>query len=268
MSDELQVASTTDVQATVSAVASGEDGRATVDESSLANFEQSADGKVVSYENPSSERQNLLERLAEAEAEVELPVESYKEGQPADESGLNEKERELIRQAAVQDALEDARRLHRQPYSSQEEQGQQFQAELESARAQWVTNFGNRLNQIRPPDCDELFQAAIASGLGVTNAVADTLTALEHGPETLIYLLRHQEELSRLARLPDHLASASVADLAARLTAPPRRAVSRAPLPISPVSGSPTRSSLPPDEMSYQDYSKFRERQIKARRGR
>jgi hypothetical protein len=180
------------------------------------------------------------------------------------ESGLNQAERELVRQAALQDALEDARRQHRQPYS--QDQDQAFQDELAGARAQWATNFATKFNEIKPPDSDELFNSAAASGLGVTNAVADTLTALEHGPETLVFLLRNPAELSRLLRLPDHLASASVADLAARLAQPPRRAISRAPLPISPVGGSSTRSSLPPDEMSYADFKEFRARQIKAAR--
>jgi len=274
MSDEqLTVSTTTDSPAVAEAVAQGdpEGGRAEVSESSLQNFAESksSDGQTVtSYEDPSSERQALLERLEQAEQEIiELPEAPADEGL-VDSSGLSVEERELIRQAAVQDALEDARRLHRQPTYSDQDPAQQFQAELESARSQWAENFATRLNQIRPPDCDELFQAAVASGLGVTNAVADTLTALEHGPETLIYLLRHQEELSRLARLPDHLAAASVADLAARLTAPPRRAISRAPAPIVPVGGSSTRSSLSPDTMSYADYSKWREREIKAKRRR
>jgi len=267
----LVVSSSTDGQEAVESAAQGTPEGVPVSESSLQDFRESesTEGQTVttSYENSGSERNALLARLSEAEREIELlPEAPADQARAVDESGLTVEERAQIRATAIQDAISTARRQH--AYSDQDP-AQQFQTELDSARAQWATSFGNRMSQLRSPESDQLFESAIASGLGVTNAVTDTLTALEHGPDVLLHLLRNHDEMRRLLRLPDHLASAHVASLAAQLSAPPRRARSAAPEPIRPVGGSSTRSSLSADELPYQEFVKFREKQIKAnRRGR
>jgi hypothetical protein len=274
--ETLVVSSSTDGQQAVENAAQGTSEGVSVSESSLADFRESesSDGQTTtSYESPGSERNALLERLSEAEREIELlPEEPADDALPGNEStGLNQQERELLRQAALQDALEDARRTYRQQpaYSSPEEQMRLSEAELGAAREQWSQTFWDRM--ARAPDkkqTDQLFDQAIESGIGISDAVTDTLLAVDCGPEALVHLLKHPEERARLLRLPEHLAAASVADLAARLAQPPRRQRSNAPAPITPVSGSPTRSSLPLEDLSYQDYRAARERQIRAKRGR
>jgi hypothetical protein len=261
MSKELEVASTTDIQKVVTAVADGdqEGGRAEVADSSLSKFEQSADGKVVSFESEQSERHTLLQRLAEAERDlIELPVEqadaeSSEEGQPTvDESKLDIDD--AMRRAALEDALADARRIHRRPYQ-----------EAAEIREQMGMAFAARFNEIAPPDIHQLAQDAVKNGPDVSVAVRDALLGLPGGPEATIYLLRHPEMRRQLAGEDDYVAVARVGELAGRLAGLPKRRLSSAPAPINPVGGSSTKSSLPPDEMNYQDFSKWRERQLKTK---
>ena len=94
MAEELVISSTTDPQQVVEGAVQSdpESGRAEVAESSLADFRESesADGGTVSVsvESSQSERQMLLERLAEAEQEVQLlPEAPDAAGQAVDESG-------------------------------------------------------------------------------------------------------------------------------------------------------------------------------------
>jgi hypothetical protein len=260
MSDALKVATTTDSQAVADAVAKGNDdgGRAEVSESSLAKFEQSADGKVVSFENEQSEHQNLLERLREAEQEIELPVEkadtkSSTEGQPVDESTLGI-DLQAIREAATRDALEDARRLHRQVAVP----------DVDQLRAQLAGPFAQRMQQLRAqtPDIADLDKQ---SNIPIPRAVEDALLALPGGPEATLHLIRHPEEARQLQQLPEHVAIAKVAQLTARLDPATKRQRSNAPPPISPVGGSSTKSSVPLDQVDYQTYRRARDQQSKER---
>ncbi len=273
MAEELTIASSTDPQQVVESAVQGdpESGRAEVTESSLADFRESesADGETIttSVESPQSERQALLERLEQAEQEIQLlPEAPADEGQP--ESGVDLDE---VRRVATADAIADARQMYRQQptYSSPEEQTRLSEAELGAAREQWSQAFWNRMGELdEQHNTNQLLDEAIASGIGISNEVTDALLAVTNGPEAFVHLLQDHRERARLLRLPPHLAVASVTELAGRLAQPPRRQRSNAPAPITPVSGSPTRSSLPLGNLSYQDYRAARERQIRAKRGR
>lgn len=262
--ETLVVSSSTDGQQAVESAAQGTSEGVTVSESSLQDFrEQSSDGQTVtSYENPSSERQTLLERVAEAEREIELPEEPADEGQPADESGID---MEAVRQQALADAIEDGRRQHRQAYYEQPPQ-YSVEAGLQQWRAQQAGPFFERMNELRAqtPDIAELDKQ---SNIPIPMEVQDTLLGLSArgGPEAALYLMRNPSQARELLQMPLLAAVAKVAQIAGRLDPAARRQRSNAPPPIVPVSGSPTRSSLPPGEMSYSDFSKWRERQIKAK---
>ena len=95
--ETLVVSSSTDGQQAVEDAAQGTSDGVPVSESSLQNFAESADGDVLTYENPQSERQALLQRLAEAEREVMNLPEAPDESQPADQSI----DMEAVRRAAT-----------------------------------------------------------------------------------------------------------------------------------------------------------------------
>jgi hypothetical protein len=133
-------------------------------------------------------------------------------------------------------------------------------------RQELASKFTARLNQIKPPDFEKLVQADFAAGPKVRlEGIADALLSLPGGPEAYIHLLQHPEEWRRLASLPEHVSVAEIGRLTARLTAPARRSVSNAPAPIRPVGGSATRVSKPPDEMDYQEYRTWRDKESKLR---
>jgi hypothetical protein len=253
----------------VEAVAAGEPeaSRALVHESSLANFSEgeSADGRTTttSFESPSSERIALLQRLSEAEEAVQLlPEEPADEGQP--ESAID---MEAVRQQATADAIEDARRLHRQQAYYEPPPPNSIEAQLAEIQQGLERDFSRRMAAVRPPDIDQLMAEAVREGTDVSAEVRDTLMTLDGGPQATIFLLRHPEERQRLNALPPHIAQGYVGHLAARLAAPPRRARSNAPEPISPVGGSSTRSSLPPDQMDYQTTASGAKQELKPSAG-
>jgi hypothetical protein len=271
MADEqLTVSTTTDSAAVAEAVAHGgpEGGRALVHESALRDFSESesADGRsrTLIYTNPESESAKLLQQLEEAEKAVELPEAPVEQDQVADESGID---MQAIREAATRDALEDARRLHRATYYQQAQQPAP-QAELERLRTELTQDFARRMDAIKPANFDQVMQAAAQDGYDITPEIRDALLMLPSGERVAMYLLEHPEERRYLSSWTDTDAVTRTAILASSLASPPRRQRSSAPLPISPVGGSSTRSSLPPDELPYQDFVRMRERQIKARRVR
>ena len=92
-------------------------------------------------------------------------------------------------------------------------------------------------------------------------------------------MARHPEEFQRIAEIPDPLEALGALGefrgslklaLAQAAPAVPRKVASEAPAPIRPVgqSASGTRVTRNLDEMSYQDYKRAREREIKARKQR
>jgi hypothetical protein len=78
--------------------------------------------------------------------------------------------------------------------------------------------------------------------------------------------VQNPAEAQKLQNVPEHLALAHIAQLTARMSPDfQRRPVSKAPAPIRPIGGSSTKSSLPLDELPYQEYKREREKQAKAR---
>ena len=276
MDTDLQVATTTDTAAVAEAVANGDE-QGSRSPAPKAEVEMDGSTAAVSFEHERSERTLLLERLAQHETDLEALIgpeadsvqlsstEPSEEGQPVDESKLGI-DMAAVREAATSDAIEDARRLHREAYY-QDQAKQHFpqQTELDQLRAQLAVPFAQRMQELRAktPDIAELDKR---SNIPIPPAVGDALLALSGGPEATLYLIRHPEEARQLQQVPEHVAVAKVAQLTARLDpATKRRAVSNAPAPISPVGGSSTKSSIPLDQADYQTYRRVRDQQAKER---
>jgi hypothetical protein len=260
------LATTTDEQATVEA-ALGDDeaaARVPVESSSLSEFRHSAeDGtQSLAYESPISSRHQVEQELAEAEkdlAALSTPEETEARTEPGDGVDLD-----AVRKAATADAIEAGRRLVAE---RQEQPSGPTQAELDQLRSELAVPFAARMQELKAstPDFKEVFEKAITEGVDISPKVADVLLALPGGPETAVYLARNKQERERLARLPDDVAAAAAAQLAARFDPALRARRSAAPAPIKPVGGSATKSSVPLDEMPYSEYRKLRDQQERAR---
>jgi hypothetical protein len=291
MSNELTIASSTDPQEKIDSAAENNEAAARVPIAD-AGVTESKDGTTRAFEHARSERTMLQERLDAAEAELqeltypenENETVTTNEAAKAEEGAtktaqeetpdaLRDVDPETVRMARL-DARRDFRRQMGLPpddeyYASLQQQHLSTpQAELDHMRAERFTSFQSQLKELAPTDLQTRAQALIAQGLDVSIPVQDALVSLDGGPQTLIYLIDHPEELRKLASMSDYGATARVAQLAARLT-PQKRSISAAPPPIKPVGGSATKSSVPAGEMPYQEYKAMREREIKNRyRGR
>jgi hypothetical protein len=278
MSDELTVISTTDPQAVVEAVANDQD------EDARTPAPAQKDSTVASYEHPRSERKLLLERLKQHEADLQtltnpedetgesIVVNEAAEGEADSDPEAAESESQAdvdeIRKRATEDAVRDARRKMGLDGNAWQQQLSPEEIQLRQMRAELSIPFGARMAQIRAqmPDLDSVMEAAKTDGSpDVSPAVMDALLALPGGPEATVHLIKNPEARERLANLPDHVAVAAVADLAARLSSSGKRVRSNAPPPIRPVGGSSTKSSVPLDERPYSEYRKIRDQQEKNR---
>lgn len=95
--------------------------------------------------------------------------------------------------------------------------------------------------------------------LPITPAMASTIKAMgPDGPALAYHLANNPAEAARLASLPGYVAATELGRLAERLKAPPRRTVSSAPPPVSPVVGSGGPTDKSPSDMSMSEYRAWR----------
>src|SRR5262249_27125103 len=175
-----------------------------------------------------------------------------------------------IRRIATQDALAFARKQQadREQHLAQQPQPDLAAAalELEVLREEWRKPFNSRLKALLDERPDGKSLLAQASSVPMTAEIADELLFRPGGAEATLYLLEHPAKARELANKPKHAAIGEVAALAMRFDPAFRaRPVSKAEAPIRPLSGNSAKSSVPADDMSYQDFKRMREREIKAR---
>jgi len=270
---ELQISTTTDTQAIAQAAADGDEKGARVP----APKPDSADS--VSFEHPRSERLMLLERLKQHESDLEAlgssdadyeqvttnePETVSEEAEPEEAAEKVGVDMEAVRAAATADAIEAGRRWA----ASQQQNAHvgptpaQMEAEAEAIRAQARPAFQKRFAELTKGIDPKQLRVDIP----IPKIVEDALLTLPGGPEATLFLAQNPAEAQKLQSVPEHLALAHVAQLTARLNPGfHRRPTSNAPPPIRPLGGSSTKSSVPPDEMSYQDYRRMRDAQEKNR---
>jgi hypothetical protein len=276
---ELSVSSTTDSAAVVSAVANADEEGGRIPAPKL-DVEKLDGSTAASYENPRSERTLLLEQLAqhesdlqaltgpEADSETVITTES-EGGRPEEDESRLGIDMAAVRETATRDAIEDARRLHREAYyrETQQQHLSPQQLELNQTLAALQANFGAGLaaTGVEQAEIQKLAEARRKEGLDVSESVRDALLSLPGGPAATVHLLRNPAEMRRLAGMSDAVAVAHVGALTAKLNPAARRAVGQAPPPISPVGGSSTKSSLPLDQADYPTYRRIRDQQVKNR---
>jgi hypothetical protein len=136
------------------------------------------------------------------------------------------------------------------------DQAQRAQAELVAAHRARIDEFKSE---------HEDFEAVIRGphGAQLTKPMEDTIVNSELGPALMYHLTQNPEEANRIARLHPMMAVKEMGKLEARLETAPTGPVSsadpvtKAPRPIKPVGGGATASTVPLDDMPYQDYRRI-----------
>lgn len=153
--------------------------------------------------------------------------------------------------------------------NSRLEQGFKQRDEQErNARAQ--AEFQKRTAEVRAanPDYDDV---VLSSDAPVSEALGRALLTSEQGPAIMYQLAKNPEELARLSALPPVDVGREIGRLEAKasVVASPKKnpnaplARKPAPAPISPVTARGQSNVKPVEQMSYEEYSAWRESQRK-----
>lgn len=106
--------------------------------------------------------------------------------------------------------------------------------------------------------------------LPITNAMRDVIVDSESGPEIAYYLASNREVAEQIASLPPHLAALGMGRIEGRLSAlkeaKTRPVVSKAPPPPPRVDDTQTEVEKDPDEMSVDQWLKWRQKQLRTPR--
>ena len=177
---------------------------------------------------------------------------------------------------SFQEALVDWKVSQRLSAHEREQSARVEAEQKQQGRRNVVAAHTARIDAFRDENPD--FDAVIskAKDLPVTPPMQDTVLHSEHGPALMYHLCQNPEECDRIAQMHPRDAIKEIGRLEAQLdvarstTGPTPRAepVTKAPRPIKPVGGGVTASTVPLDQMSYQDYKRARERQIAFAQGR
>jgi hypothetical protein len=181
----------------------------------------------------------------------------------------------------------EQQRLKDKKESEQAERDRVERARLTRAEQNAVASYETKLDTFKTstPDFDATLAAAQEAVQEIVDDLGDgalnvidryTVHDADHGPAIIHYLAQHPDEMRRIAEMPvpkqlahlgrlDERLAAASPSAPARTERPP---VSSAPDPISPVGGSPTSSTVPLEEESYQAYKARRDREERASRGR
>jgi hypothetical protein len=257
----MKLASTTDDKAVVSAVANGEEAR---EPQARFEIEKQLDGSSSeSYEHPASERSLLLERLRLEELEADRLINPEDEGETVDVLGEVTDEPGSVE-------TNEAAKVDAKGAPPVQESGPVAQP---SAAMQFHWRIGQLANE-NP----EGVQALASTKLEIPRPVLNLLASEAVGADLAIHLVEHPEVVDQLKAMPveravrETLEAMAIIKFQAQQAASgqqsqPRKAVSLAPAPIKPLGGGNTKSSLPMDEMNFQDYKRARAAQVKSRYG-
>lgn len=158
-----------------------------------------------------------------------------------------------------------------QKIQQQNAEAAQRQAE-QDAYNQMRQTYEDRVDKAREryEDFDDI---AYKPNVQVYGGVLDIIQQHENGPDLQYYLAKNPKVASDLAKMSPQMAMARAGAIADQLgqeetpATEEARPVSKksAPAPIRPVSGSSTKSSVPLDELEYQEFRRIRDLQEKNR---
>lgn len=191
------------------------------------------------------EREMLLEQLAAQRAGQPTPAQPAKAKTPEEQA------------AEYVESLVEKRLTERETQRQQQAITAAFQARTQEVRA-------------AHPDFDEVISSV---EVPVSAALSEALLTSDHGPRIMYQLAADPAELARLSALPPLAAAREVGRLEAKLAsvtaapAKPNPAVAprkpAAPAPITPVTTRGPSAVKDPSEMTYEQYTAWRESQRK-----
>lgn len=152
----------------------------------------------------------------------------------------------------------------------EEQERQQAAARVQQQQvSSWHENVGKFKSDA--PDFDEVLEGV--DHIEVPPVMQQALMRDPSGPKLAYELARQPEKFAEIARLDPLAQSIALGEFkaslngAAQAAAPrPKATVSQAPAPIRPVGQGASTSTVPYDQLPYQDYKRRREAEIKARR--
>jgi hypothetical protein len=161
----------------------------------------------------------------------------------------------------------------------QQEHAAQQQRHQAAQQQERLTGWQQRVGQFKneAPDFEDVLESV--DHINLQPILQQAIMADALGPKLAYELARRPEDFARIASLDPVGALTALGEFKARLepakTAAPQqhqngvKPVSRAPNPIRPVGqGAGATSTVPPDQMPLGDYIRWRERSLKAARGK
>lgn len=251
MDSNLVLSSSTDSAETVTAAARNQEQQARV-AAPVPELQQLDGSQVVSVEDEHSSRiqlERLLQEVDELTASGDGAL-RIQANEPAEESESEERSDTAAEAAAIPEYVHPEHPHY--------------------ARMQ------NLHRWYGPEKIAEIVTPVIDAGIDVTPGVATAIAELPNGPEVIVHLCRdpwcpdgivalNEMTPKQARRVLGEWSKAVEAEESGPENPQPVSGRSRAPAPIRPLGGSSTKSSVPPEEMSYQEYRKFRDRQEKQR---
>lgn len=209
-------------------------------------------------------REALKNAAAQKEApkpDAASPTEAAQGKPKADDFDTHEAYVEALTDWKVGQA--EAKRAERETKSRMETEAQR----LDREHAERIQSFRSKHD-----DFDELLQEGL-SDVPASPALEQVIKSSDVGPELLYELAKDPAEAARIARLPAMSLAREIGKLEARITSkasseknPEPKKITNAPKPLTPVNARGGKTEKSPEEMSYQEFKKWREGQLKTRR--
>ena len=215
---------------------------------------------------------------AQTQAQPETPEQEQPKREPWFQKRIGELTREKYeaRRAAEQAAAEVSQyreQLQRIQQGQQPEQQQpvgdvQTLVQKEAARLVAETKFNEACNKVYAAGKSEFqdFDAAVANlqMVGMSRDFLEFTAASDAGAKLLHHLGKDLDEAARISALPPVLMARELTKLELKLSQPQAKQVSKAPAPITPVTGT-SGGSKDPSEMTDAEFAKWRKSQIAQR---
>jgi len=211
--------------------------------------------------------QRIRELEAERQRYAPPPQQQQPAGPPRAEDYPNDYEaynRAVIRYEARQEIEQE---LKARVEAQRQYQEQKAQAEIDQ---RWYQGIGELRKNVA--DLEDTFEAV--SHIIMPPWIEAAIKRDPNGAQLAYELARRPDEFQKIVEIPNPLEGVSALGefrgSIKQTAAAPRKVASDAPAPIRPVgqSASGTRVTRSLDELSYQDYKRAREREIKARKQR
>jgi hypothetical protein len=217
---------------------------------------------LAALEAERRKRQQLeakLEWLAEQQQQRDEPQRPPQPQAPMGEPRIEDFDSYDSYQAAV-------RQYDRQQVLAEFQQLQQ-QQQVYARQREALESFQGRAAKTegKPDDYQERIKYAFSDpSLPFTAPIAEVVLTDEAGPDLVYHLSTHPDELRRLAKLSPVQQAVEAGKLAARLSVKPV-SVSAAPPPVKPVRSANATATVNPDDMSPDQWRKWRLKQLASR---